>query len=469
MKKILNQPGSILIYCVVIIFIFSLVMLGVLSYATIQLRVTRSAINREVAFQIAEAGVNYYQWHLAHFGNDFWDGNASTTPGPYLHDFIDKDTNQKVGEFFLTITPPLVGSTIVTISSTGYTAQNPLQRRNVTVRYGVPSLAKYAFLTNTDIWIGNAESVSGEMHANGGIRFDGVGNAPIYSAKSNLPPGPGYQCYWYHGCSNPFQWKPGIWGSASAAVQAFWQMGVPNVSFAGISGDLQNLELLATGQADLAPSTALGYSLVFLNNGTVDVYKVTSLRSHATGQDVNGVNHTEDLDYQNRTFQYNMAIPANGVIFVKDHVWVEGVINGRVTVGASKYSTDPTQQARILIPNNLTYLAKDGTHSLGLIAEKDVLVTYFAPATLEIDGALVAQQGSVQRYSFTGNLKTKITTYGSTASFGVWTWSWVNGSGTCTSGYCTTETIYDSNLLYSPPPSFPLSSSGYQQISWSSN
>src|SRR3989344_2563976 len=124
-KLLHAEPGSLLIYTIVIIFIFSLVILGVLSYATIQLRVTRSAINREVAFQIAEAGVNYYQWHLAHFGSDFWDGNASTTPGPYVHDYIDKDTNKKVGEFALIITPPLVGSTIVTIASTGYTVGNP--------------------------------------------------------------------------------------------------------------------------------------------------------------------------------------------------------------------------------------------------------------------------------------------------------------------------------------------------------
>ena len=218
-----KHQGSVLVYSVLVIFIFSVVMLGILAYATMQLRVVRGSINKEKAFQIAESGVNYYQWRLAHFPTDFWDGNASTTPGPYIHDYIDKDTNEKIGEFSLEIIPPSVGSTITTIKSTGYTIDSPLQKKSVTVRYGVPSLAKYAFLTQSDVWIGSTESVSGEMHANGGIRFDGTGNAPITSFKNDLPPGPGYQCYPYHGCSGSYEWKPGVWGSANATTQAFWQ------------------------------------------------------------------------------------------------------------------------------------------------------------------------------------------------------------------------------------------------------
>lgn len=468
-KKNKLESGTVLVYSVLIIFIFSTVMLAVLSYATMQLRVVRGTVNREKAFQIAEAGANYYQWHLAHFSSDFWDGNASTTPSPYVHDYIDKDTNEKVGEFSLEITPPGVGSTIATIKSTGYTIDNLAQKRTVTVRYGIPSLAKYAFLTQSDVWIGDTENVSGELHANGGIHFDGTGNAPITSFKNDIPPGPGYQCYWYHGCSSPYEWKPGIWGNANAATKAFWKTSVPYVDFSSITSDFQGIEALATGQADLPPSTQQGYSLVFRDDGTVDVYKVTALRSHPDGQDVNGQWHSEDLDYEaaGRSFQYNMPIPQNGVIFVKDHVWVEGVVNGRVVVAATKYSTDPVQQARILIPNNLTYLAKDGNHSLGLIAEKDILITYYAPNDLEIDAALIAQKGSAQIYYF-GVKKTGIFIYGSVASFGVWTWSWSSG-GSCTSGYCNTNTVYDANLLYAPPPSFPLSSDGYQQISWSSD
>ena len=160
-----GQQGTILIYLAVTMFIFSLVMLGLLGYATMELRVTRSTVTSEQAFQIAEAGVNYYQWHLAYFPNDFWDGNASTTPGPYVHTYVDSATGQTIGKFALTITPPAVGSTIVTIKSDGYISTAPLTDRLVTVRYGVPSLAQYAFLANSDIWIGDTENVSGQFLA----------------------------------------------------------------------------------------------------------------------------------------------------------------------------------------------------------------------------------------------------------------------------------------------------------------
>jgi hypothetical protein len=156
------QNGSILIFEVVIIFIFSLVILSILSGAVYQLRVLRSTNYRESAFHIAEAGVNYYQWRLAHFPTDFQDGTGQA--GPYVHDYRDTDTQEIIGQYSLVITPPLIGSTVVTIESTAWTIANPSIKRVITTRYGIPSLARYAFLTNSDVWIGSSESVSNKMH-----------------------------------------------------------------------------------------------------------------------------------------------------------------------------------------------------------------------------------------------------------------------------------------------------------------
>lgn len=198
-----QQAGFMIMYEVLIIFVFSLVMLAAISYAAIQLRVVRSTVAREQAFHIAEAGINYYQWRLAHYPTDYQNGTG--LPGPYVIDYIDKNTNQTIGQFSLNITPPGIGSTVVTIESTGYTLANPGTKRTITTRYGIPSLAKYGFLTNSDVWIGNSESVSGEMHANGGIRFDGTGNAPIQSARTT------YTCQSWSGSPCPAV-RNGIWG-----------------------------------------------------------------------------------------------------------------------------------------------------------------------------------------------------------------------------------------------------------------
>jgi len=455
--------GSILIYTAIIMFIFTLVLLGLLSYAALELRVTRSAVVDQQAFQIAEAGANYYEWHLAHFPADFWDGNASTTPGPYAHNYLDTDTQQVIGTYSLTITPPTVGSTIVTVQSAGKSLANPSEVRNVTVRYGIPSLAQYAFLTNSDAWIGSTENVSGQFFSNGGVRFDGTGNAPIMSAKST------YTCQSWSGSPCP-RLENGIWGSAPQATQNFWVFPQPNVDFSSITANLAAIKSSAqSGGVYLPPSNASGYSLVFKNNGTIDFYTVTSLNNDPSGVDVNGNTHNENIDYQNRSFLYNKAIPANGVIYIEDQTWVEGVVKGRALVAAAVLPYNAGSAPSIRIQNSITYLAKDGANSLGLIGQQDVLVTYLSPNNLEIDAALIAQNGSAQRYYYPGNTLASINIYGSTASNGTWTWSWVDNNNNCTSGYCATNTAYDGNLLYAPPPSFPVSPSGYQQISWGSN
>ncbi len=460
-----RQQGSVLVLAVVLIFIVSLVIVGILANATMQLRLARSSANKELAFHIAEAGVNYYQWHLAHFPTDYADGTGAVNCnpcGPFVHDYTDFDTGLVVGQYSLVITPPPLGTTVVTIVSTGYTAVNPNVKRTITVRYGIPSLAQYAFLSNADMWIGDTEAVSGQLFSNGGIRFDGTGNAPIQSAKST------YVCTYTFGCS-PNQTKPGIWGSAPASTKEYWKFPQPNIDFSSMTGDLSAMKTAAqTGGLYLAPSSSQGYSLVFNSNGTVTIYKVNTLQSNPEQRDVNGVIHTEYVDYATRTLQFTQNLPANGVIFVEDKTWVEGTVAGRVTIAAAKLPYNASTAPTIYIPNNITYLAKDGTNSLGLIAQKDIIVTYHAPNTLEIDAALIAQNGSAQFLQSVGNIKTSITVYGSTASFGVWTWSWVSG-GSIVSGYANTSSIYDANLLYAPPPSFPLTTSGYQQMSWQSN
>ncbi len=458
-----TETGSGFIFAAVVLFIFATVAVAVLAYASSELRVLRSSVNREQAFYIAEAGVNYYQWRLAHFPADFTDGTG--TAGPYVHNFYDVDTGQQVGSYSLTVTAPPIGSTVATIQSTGYTLDNPKVRRTITVRYGIPSLAQYGFLTNSDVWIGDTETVQGQFHANGGVRFDGLGNAPITSAKAT------YTCQTYHGCGPTT--KNGIWGSAATATQAFWSYPVPNVDFSAITSDLANLKSTAqSGGIYLPPSNALGYSIVMATTGTttlLSVYKVTTVTAHQTGWDVNSVAHNEDIDYNARTLQYTTTTPPSGVVYAEDHVWIEGGLRGRLTVAAARLPYNPATAPNIYIPRSLLYQAKDGQHSLGLIAQKSVVPTYSSSQTLEIDAAMIAQNGSVQHYYYPGNVKSAITVYGSLSSYGVWTWSWVDGGGTTVSGYQTTNTVYDQNLLYGPPPSFPVSSAGYQQISWSSN
>ncbi len=455
------QKGAILVYLIIIILVFSILLLPLLDLASRKIFLIRSSIDNEEALQIAEAGINYYQWHLAHYQNDYKDGTG--TSGPYVHDYVDFDTQKNIGKFSLTITPPPVGSTIVTIQSTGWNSSNPTITRTITAKYGIPSIAKYAFLSNDVIWIGDSETVNGQLQSNNGVRFDGVGNAPIQSAKST------YTCPSSQGSPCPAT-ENGVWGSASQSVKNFWQFPVPGVDFSSVTSDLATMKSLAQSNGIyLPPSSAQGYSLVFNSDSTVSIYKVTRLLSNPTGWDTNGVAHNEYIDYRSRTLQFIKSMPANGVIYVEDKTWIEGTVKGRATVAAAQLPFNPATAPTIYIPNNILYAAKDGTNVLGLIAQKDIVVTYHAPNNIEIDAALISQNGGAQFFYYSSNIKNNITIFGTIMTFSQWTWTWVSGASTVVSGYINTFNNYDSNLLYGAPPSFPVSSSDYQLLSWISD
>lgn len=446
---------------IIIISLSTLMLSPFVALLVQEMKILRSTVDKEEALQIAEAGINYYQWRLAHFPGDYTDGTGGA--GPYIHDYKDYDTQVNVGKFSLSITPPATGSTIVKIQSTGWTDRNPNIKRTITARYGIPSLTRYAFLSNDVIWIGDTENVGGQLQSNNGVRFDGVGNAPIQSAKST------YTCPRTQGSPCPAL-KNGVWGSASQAVQNFWQFPVPSVDFSTLTSDLASMKSAAqTGGIYLPPSNKNGYSLIFNSNGTVSVYKITRIYSNPTGYDVNGKARNEGTDYRSRDIQFTRAIPSNGTIFVEDNTWVEGTIKGRAMVAAAKLPYNPSTAPTIYIPQNIIYSSKDGSDVLGLLAQKDVVITYRAPTNLEIDAAMIAQNGSAQFFYYYGNIKNSITVYGAIMTFGIWTWSWVNYSNRIVSGYINTYNNYDGNLLYGPPPGFPLSTSGYQILSWASD
>ena len=78
-----------MIYLIIIIAIFIMIMFPVIAIFTGKLQLLRLSTQREQAMQIADAGINYYQWHLAHFQTDYQDGTG--VAGPYVHEYIDRD------------------------------------------------------------------------------------------------------------------------------------------------------------------------------------------------------------------------------------------------------------------------------------------------------------------------------------------------------------------------------------------
>ena len=473
------EKGTMLLPVLGAMTIFLVFISGLASLGGYQNKLYLQQYGKTEALHVAEAGINYYTWHLAHAQNDFYDGTgADPGPvgapfGPYLHAYASPSGNI-TGYYSLEIIPPPNGSTIVKIKSTGWLTNYPNIKRTIEVRYGIASLAHYSFLTDSDVWFGANESVSGELHSNGGIRMDGANDSLVTSTRSD------YYCTDNHDCSvsycpNPCAWIngsgckcPAVWGSGPN--YSLWDFPVTKVEFNNITLDIAKLKNNATSSGVYLPATTAGnkgYHIIFLPNGTFDVYRVTQLKS--TLYQLNDawttyVYLSEEINKQ--TFVSNKNIPANGAIYIEDDVWVEGTVNGRATLVAAYLPDNVNKRKTIYINNNINYLARDGTNVLGLIAQKHIKVPKHAPTNLVIDATLLAQNGRVFRnIYYPRRITDSIEVFGGIITNQVWTWTWVDNGGNTVDGYDHTNSIYDPQVTFSPPPSFPTTGQ-YQFISW---
>ncbi|MBI3963497.1 MAG: hypothetical protein HY341_00705, partial [Candidatus Kerfeldbacteria bacterium] len=167
----IRTNGFLVIHVLVVATIALLFLGGLASWTALSILSARQASNRERAIQIAEAGVDYYRWHLAHAPQDFQDGTG--IPGPYVHPFTDKNGVQ-IGTFSLDISPPPLGSSLVTVTSTGAAEGNLGAPRTIRVQLAKPSFAQFAVVANDVMRFGAGTEVFGPIHSNNGIRFDGL-------------------------------------------------------------------------------------------------------------------------------------------------------------------------------------------------------------------------------------------------------------------------------------------------------
>jgi hypothetical protein len=471
----IKEKGSTLVLVIMFSMVFLTILGGVTSLVIGQYKNSQKRASWDMALQIAEAGADYYKWHLAHSPADFCDGNATSTSkcqnipyGPFEHEYKDPEGNI-VGNFALRITPSTNCSAVSIIESRGWTLAFPTFDRTVQVWWGKPSLTKYAFLTNENAWFGQNEGLKGAFHSNGGIRMDGIQNSLSTSGKDI------YICGSEHGCSQstcrtPCIWKtsgcecPGIWGVGAGSDKGLWSYPVPIIDFEMIRRDLKSLQDKAVA-ANLyygpSGSKYYGYHIKFLSSGQYSVYKISKLQNKVWGWDGSAWIE-ESNDIKTETLIGTYTLPAScAPIFFEDNVWVNGDVKGKVTVVAAKLPETVSSMKKIVIHDNINYVDENST--LGLIAQSDILIPLYSPTNLTIKAALLAQNGRVYRYDYpkwsyepykTYAIRDYIETYGSIITNKIWTFTWVSGAQVV-SGYKVTNMTYNPNSVYDPPPYFP--------------
>jgi len=472
----------LLVQVLIISFVALVLITGIINWSRTNLEASRQAITREKAIQLAEAGIDYYRWHLAHAQSDYQDGTGAA--GPYVHNVYDKDGNV-AGEFSLAITAPISGSTKVTIESTGKPAGSSITRR-IRVEMAIPSLAKYAVVANDVMRFGEGTEVFGPVHSNNGIRFDGLAHNIVTSAVAsyddpdhtgavefgvhthlNTPPTSVNNAFRPNEAppTNPVPTRADVFESGR-------QFPVPAADFVGLTSDLASIKTNAQNAGRYyAPSGNQGYQIILKINDTFDLYRVTSQTNPSSNCTSNSNGGSTagwgTWSINNKTLIGNYAIPANGLIFVEDNVWVEGTIaTNRVTIAAGRFPDNPSSRPNILINNDLNYTNIDGQDVIALISQGNVLTGLSSADDLEVDAALVAQNGKVGRFYYASQCgssyqRDTITLYGMIASNQRYGFAYTDGTG-----YDTRNINYDANLLYGPPPSFPLTGDQYEILSW---
>lgn len=454
------QKGTITPALLVITGAFMSVIYGLLILLSLQVDYSQRQLASEQALNIAEAGVNYYRWHLAHDPDDYQDGTG--TGGTYIHEFTDPEGGT-LGSYELEIIPPEGGSSVVTIRSTGWAENYPNVRRTIEAQYGIPSLTRFSFLSNASSWYGTGITVHGDVHSNNGIRMDGTNTARVTSAQET------YQCGSETGCS-PTTSRPGVWGSGGD--QSLWEFPVPSIDFNSISFDFAQMRTSAQEDGLYLPAQNQGYHLIFNSNGTVTVRRVTNTNYYYGYDAEDGCERRyQRISSEQTVGTYNVDdLP---IIFAENHLWVEGDVNGRTTVVAARFPLN-NNDMNIWIPNSIEYTTYDGSDSLGLISQNDIYFTRDIPENFQIDAALLAQTGKIIRHGYfnygscsnhsTHSIKNNLTINGAVMSFEKSYWNFTSG-GNLISGFITRTTNYDGNLLFMPPPYFPTSGE-YEFINW---
>jgi hypothetical protein len=518
-KKIESQQGFILPSIISFMTIVMIIVVAVVNSINTNLNIVGNGVKSQQAFNIAEAGINYYLWHISHNPNDYRDGQATPeTPdeelgyGPYVHDYID-DNGVNRGTYTLWIKPQGGDSTVVQVRSIGR-ANNSDFTRTIDARLGVPSFASYAVVADSALWFGATETASGPVHTNVGIRMDGNNTDTVTSSNTTYVPsyqlggdGSSHDGVWCHSSvTSPV--------NCNTRSKSNWVYPSTSIDFNHLSNSLCTLKKKAflsdsstESLAELSnacsqvprtltnaylPQRSLwggysqsrGYLITLNNNNTYDLHRVN-------GENDRQRPYTNALSLS--TVATSIPIPENGVIFAEDNVWVrtETNFNSRVTIGAGRLAT--TRNANIVIADDLTYAAKDGSNAIGLVAEDSIIIAPYAPPAsgsfnFEINAAVIAQNGNVYypssyrsnpfrcTHGWVSSNQT-LTFFGSVSTRQIWTWTWLMGGWNCgdatyssnessyISGILNNTTQYDYNLLYNPPPSYPLTTS-YSILSW---
>ena len=514
-----KNQGSALIFIIIIGAIGATVLFGLLTFITSQYHNSVRVSEREQSFQIAEKGIYWYRWYLAHKVEGqpvqqrkaFWEsGQAKGVGTPYEAEVNDPEGGA-LGKYKLEVIPPQADSTIVIVKSTGWTYKAPNVKRVIQVRFRQPAWCEYAVVADDFMRFGQGTEVFGMIHSNQGIRFDGVAHNIISSSVPSFddPDHSGGNEFGVHTHVNPppqtgvndsfrpLEAPPNTMQPRNDVFMAGRKVNQPVKNFNSLISDLNLMKQQAQdgglylGQTQAAVQfncrwvrTRVGgrWQNVWTcdeTNVPVKGYHIVLKTNPAHSMDVSMVLGFDSNSYQispNVTISYgghqytiagelpavNYPIPGNGIVFVENFTWVEGTLDGdHLTIATADLSPTPVFKD-IYINHNILYTDKAGNDSngpdiLGLIAQNNISIGLYSDNNLEVDAALLAQKGRVGRNYYSSPLSPVDYVHRQqiTVYGSIVTKQRYGFAYTDGTGYDIRNLYFDNNLIYYPPPYFP--------------
>ncbi len=469
-----QSRGTILLTTLVFTTIFVALFTSLLGYLLTQYQWVRTNTETERALQIAEAGAEYYRWHLSHWPDDITDGTG--LPGPYVHVYEDPEVGP-IGEFSLEVGGELLCGRVqvVQATSTGWTYADPDNKRSIAVKMARPTVADYSYIVDSNVIAGSSRTIVGPYHSNGVIRMD-ADNQSAVTSKINTA---SCSATGLGGCSGTIH---GVYGSGTHPE--WWRWSQPDIPFSNFDHDFDEMQGIANASGIYLPKisddvSSYGYYLELKNDRTVDIYEVRSLWKKVTSKlPSNDALQFPELDGSlatYRTFLRNEPIPQScPLIYVSDRTWLEGQVSGKLTVVANDTGAASPD---IFLQDNITYSTTTGADGLTVLAERHLLIPLYVPNNMTISGTFFAQKGAYGRnwYEDDGNCGscTSVNPYDSYKEQHSLT---TNGTvisklrtGTqwgTSQGFEERYDNYDRNLAKSPPPMTPFTSPDFRFIEW---
>jgi len=355
-----------------LLFLLATTILTLIAYRETQ---TTRYTARTQAMHVADAGINEFLFQLENQGYEWYQDPANPAKGRVLGPVTTEE-----GTWRVVATPPVTGSnsagTPLILTSVGTLPDGTSRTVTAQIDYNTP--AKYVFFTDqaTSGWgVGAGATVYGPVHTNGNIYNSGTITGKAEAGKI---------CY---SGSSPSAPRP---KTPSAAYPGGWVDNAKSINFAEFTkgvGDLKSQAIKSGTYLDVSSvpgTTTLGYQAA-INGNTVVV-------SHVLRQNYNypntSVANSPFQDPVGKLYLQTLgtyAIPASGVMYFDDDIWVSGNYSANITVGSSQNIFINGNITRSTVPTN--------SATCGLVASKSVFTQYWAdtvPSQHVIQAALLA-------------------------------------------------------------------------------